>query len=190
MTFGYNTDAINSNDVSWKSISAHATNLIAAMNFVREETESSQRPLIFIGHSFGGLVIKSVLLHSALAEADERSLRAVKSKTLGIIFLGTPHQSDSLGVTLNAITSLNGKTELKESETRRLETELDQFKSISTSFMIFCCFETRKNTSTNSIVSRGFQVSRMAITQGADRSSIIGDHEMSESKYFRLSSAQ
>ena len=134
------------------------------MMFIREETGSTQRPLIFIGHSLGGLVIKSVLLHSAQAEDNERNLRAIKSVTLGVLFLGTPHQSVSLGDIVKTIISLYGRTEIKESESHWLETQLDQFKSISTSLMIFCCYEKQATTSANSPVSRAFQTSSTTVT--------------------------
>lgn len=157
MTFGYDAEISNSkNNLYRKPISLHANKLISALTFLRGETESTQRPLVFVGHSLGGLVVKSALLHSAFAADDEVDLRAIKIMTLGIIFLGTPHQgcgSDSLADIVQNIASLNRRIGSKESESRSLEAQLDQFKSISMNVMIVCCYETRSNPLTKSIVS-------------------------------------
>lgn len=50
-------------------------------------------PIIFIGHSLGGLVVKSALLHSNMGKPGNLERQtAIKLSTYGILFLGTPHQ--------------------------------------------------------------------------------------------------
>ncbi|CCX33417.1 Similar to Nephrocystin-3; acc. no. Q6AZT7 [Pyronema omphalodes CBS 100304] len=64
---------------------------------------SVRRPIIFIGHSLGGLIIKSALILSS--SRNERHLpeqKSVKLSTCGILFMGTPHQGGS-GVTLGKL---------------------------------------------------------------------------------------
>ena len=159
MTFGYDTEPSGSRNLYRKFISSPANNLISALAILRKKTESTRRPLIFVGHSFGGLIIKSALLRSNSAEDDEEDIKAIKSMTLGIIFLGTPHQgsrSGSFAEILQKVAYLNRTTFCEASDSHCLEMDLDQFKSISSGFLIFCCYETLPTTSTLSIVSYEF----------------------------------
>lgn len=48
-------------------------------------------PVIWIGHSMGGLVIKNILVQ-ALADKDDPQKRAIAENTRAILFLGTPHK--------------------------------------------------------------------------------------------------
>lgn len=48
------------------------------------------RPVVFIGHSMGGLITKSIIVQ-ALASNDPK-IRAVGENVKGIFFLGTPHR--------------------------------------------------------------------------------------------------
>ena len=53
-----------------------------------------KRPIIFVGHSLGGLVIKDALCKSNEYRASGRNPRAaaIITSTYGIAFLGTPHR--------------------------------------------------------------------------------------------------
>ena len=50
------------------------------------------RSLIFIAHSFGGLILKEALLQAE--KGDSPALRDIVSYTTGVIYFGTPHRSD------------------------------------------------------------------------------------------------
>ena len=50
--------------------------------------QESKRPLIFIAHSLGGIIVKQALVW---AHRDPR-YKLIKDHTLGIVFFGTPHQ--------------------------------------------------------------------------------------------------
>jgi alpha-beta hydrolase superfamily lysophospholipase len=63
-----------------------ANNLCNDLRNLREGNE--ERPLIFIAHSMGGIVVPKALLHSNESTNDIASL--VES-ACGVIFLGTPH---------------------------------------------------------------------------------------------------
>ncbi|KAI0545318.1 hypothetical protein F4679DRAFT_561655 [Xylaria curta] len=56
---------------------------------IKERQERPKLPIIFIGHSFGGIIIKQALCAS---EPDQD----ISKNTCGIIFLGTPHQGTSV----------------------------------------------------------------------------------------------
>lgn len=47
--------------------------------------------LIFVSHSYGGLLVKQLLLQATYEEANE-AIRNILENTCGIIFLGTPHE--------------------------------------------------------------------------------------------------
>lgn len=47
-------------------------------------------PVIWVGHSMGGLVAKSIIVQAL--ESDDPNVRAIGESTRGILFLGTPHK--------------------------------------------------------------------------------------------------
>ncbi|KAI2488242.1 Tetratricopeptide repeat-containing domain protein [Pyrenophora tritici-repentis] len=78
------------------------TRAYSAEAMMRTHT-TSKRPIIFVAHSLGGIVVKSVLNHSDAARRGAlKEHRAIKLLTYGILFLGTPHQGGS-GVALGKL---------------------------------------------------------------------------------------
>lgn len=68
-----------------------AKSLLNALARKRSDQEKS-RPILFIAHSLGGIIIKQALLLSKESRAtNEADLRSIFQSTIGIIF-GTPHQ--------------------------------------------------------------------------------------------------
>lgn len=61
-----------------------------------------QRPLMFICHSLGGLVIKQVL-RAAFDSANQSEKQAVFNNTRAVVFLATPHQGATLATFLQHI---------------------------------------------------------------------------------------
>jgi triacylglycerol esterase/lipase EstA (alpha/beta hydrolase family) len=51
-------------------------------------TKERRRPIIFLCHSYGGLVVKEALIRAAESSDDYPDLM---NNTHGVIFLGTPH---------------------------------------------------------------------------------------------------
>ncbi|EXJ76155.1 uncharacterized protein A1O5_00663 [Cladophialophora psammophila CBS 110553] len=86
MTFGYNADAAFGQSTA--EVIDHAKSLLANLIDKREEAEEIERPLIFIAHSLGGIVVKQALLQARL----EPRFQSISDATLGLIFLGTPHR--------------------------------------------------------------------------------------------------
>jgi hypothetical protein len=71
---------------------SYATNLIAELCAERQLTKSSKRPIIFICHDFGGLLLKRALVYSSTKSAKSiEHLHSIFDSTYGIVFLGTPH---------------------------------------------------------------------------------------------------
>ncbi|MCJ1239064.1 hypothetical protein MMC14_007057 [Varicellaria rhodocarpa] len=68
--------------------------LLNVLHQNRLNEKESRRPLVFIGHSLGGLVIKQALI---LANHGD-DFKDIRLSTAGIIFLGTPHQGSNTTV--------------------------------------------------------------------------------------------
>jgi hypothetical protein len=91
LTYGYDThirhwlgSAVNKStvyDIAWDFL----VSLEAACRF------EPSRPLLFIAHSLGGIVVKEALRRSRGCEMYQSHLRSIYKSTSGIIFFGTPH---------------------------------------------------------------------------------------------------
>jgi pimeloyl-ACP methyl ester carboxylesterase len=74
---------------SQNGIYDHASNLVNELSQERERTDTMGRPIIFVAHSLGGLVVEDALLYSK--NSVERHLQDIFHSVSGICFLGTPH---------------------------------------------------------------------------------------------------
>ncbi|KAI1477675.1 armadillo-type protein [Daldinia eschscholtzii] len=92
-SFAYNSDWLV--DAPIKSSQSISERLLEELQTKRQ---SPRLPIIFIGHSFGGIVIKKAL---SLAQCSEEILE----DTCGIIYLGTPHQGSSMSLLAAIIAS-------------------------------------------------------------------------------------
>ncbi|XHF98814.1 hypothetical protein AWENTII_002351 [Aspergillus wentii] len=104
MAFNHNTSW--ESEALSKSIDDHANDLLRVLGMHRHTPKQKERPIIFIGHSFGGLIIKRALICSALVGEDENCYELYK-QTKGLIFMGTPHRGANL-TTAGKISSLFG----------------------------------------------------------------------------------
>ena len=97
MTFGYDAKAFL-NPVS-RSTSGRtftfAESLLSDLSDSRIRSSETARPILFIGHSMGGIVIKSALCHAGARRALYGS---ILDSTRAIIFFGTPHQGSDTAV--------------------------------------------------------------------------------------------
>ena len=85
MTFGYNSDAAFRHTTT--DIIDHAKRLLSSLIDRREEDNELRRPIIFIGHSLGGIVIKQLLCQATV----EQRYNSISDSIVGIVFLGTLH---------------------------------------------------------------------------------------------------
>ncbi|KAL8941796.1 MAG: hypothetical protein Q9216_002034 [Gyalolechia sp. 2 TL-2023] len=95
MSYGYDVDVMNFfSNASQSSIFQHALNLLEDLQRKRKTAGEKRRPIIFIGHSLGCLVIKDALCRSHEYKSNGRNPRAtaIIGFTYGIAFLGTPHR--------------------------------------------------------------------------------------------------
>ena len=86
LIYGYDTKIAGSE--SCQNIADLASRFRASLKVALGSNERS-RPLIFVAHSLGGLVLKRALIQ--MASGDAADLRNFKS-TFGILFFGVPNQ--------------------------------------------------------------------------------------------------
>ena len=93
LVYGYDADTTSFTDgVSKDSIHNHSEHLVAQLCANRRIHRAFDRPIIFIAHSLGGLVVKRALIYSSEIRGHHtQHLRSVYVCTYGILFLGTPH---------------------------------------------------------------------------------------------------
>lgn len=91
MTFGYDSALAFSRSKS--GVDNFARDLLNRLRVVRADRTAIDRPLIFIAHSLGGIVVKKAII---IAHEQQSYYGAIGESTLGIIFMGTPHRGSEL----------------------------------------------------------------------------------------------
>ncbi|PVH82277.1 hypothetical protein DL98DRAFT_143111 [Cadophora sp. DSE1049] len=107
-TFGYNSE-LNSISPSILSVHDFAKSLLFDLKYANgtdgEAAEYGSKPIVFIAHSLGGLIVKKAYI---LGSVDE-SFRDVVSSVKSIVFLATPHGGSDLSRTLADLLSVTGR---------------------------------------------------------------------------------
>ena len=98
-TYGYDTRLAQSN--SFQNLEDVALTFCASLK-IALGSRPPDRPLIFIAHSLGGLVLKQALIQ--LASRDNFDRQIVQS-TYGILFFGVPNQGMNIGSLLPMVGS-------------------------------------------------------------------------------------
>ena len=88
LSYGYDTMFPTTDYLTTRTLYHHANQLVEELCIIRAKDNDCKRPIIFIGHGLGGIVIQSAFILSS-ASGDER-LRSVCLSTAGVVFLGTP----------------------------------------------------------------------------------------------------
>ncbi|OBT88503.1 hypothetical protein VE02_03443 [Pseudogymnoascus sp. 03VT05] len=81
--YEYNSTAAYGNDRG--SFSDKANELLEAIRVDREDLEA--RPILLLGHSMGGLLIKQALINAA----QNNKYKSIQAATKGLAFFATPH---------------------------------------------------------------------------------------------------
>jgi len=131
MTFGYNANVFE--NITTSRVVDHANDLLEELVVRRQDCEG--RPLVFIAHSLGGLVVKRALL---LCPDDDRYQDILKMAS-GIIFLGTPHlgspHPSSLEIAQRLYSWATWSPAVSTNLTKELQTYSDTVVDINRSFM-------------------------------------------------------
>jgi triacylglycerol esterase/lipase EstA (alpha/beta hydrolase family) len=90
MTYGYDADVAKlGQPVAQNSLHQNASNLLMYLALERQQTRTETRPIIFVCHSLGGLLVEDALVTSsnkAYMRYDD-----IANSTVGVIFMATPH---------------------------------------------------------------------------------------------------
>ena len=95
LTYGYDSKVTGyyASSTSKNGIFDHGNSLLNALS--RERTNLAVRPIIFVVHSLGGLVVKQALIE-ARKRMSNNHLHNIYTSACAVIFFGTPHRgSDS-----------------------------------------------------------------------------------------------
>lgn len=95
LTYGYDSKVTKAftAPTSKNGIFQHGNSFLRAVG--RARIGCRQRPIVFVAHSLGGLVVKQALIE-ARKQTHEPDLLDVYDSTHGIIFFGTPHRGSDL----------------------------------------------------------------------------------------------
>jgi hypothetical protein len=139
-----------------KSIATPEDNSTQQDSMLKRRTKGRTRPIIFVAHSLGGIVVKkvgfcctyqlnlseySLLSSQALILAHENDLHYgdILSSTIGVVFMGTPHR----GVTIvdwtaffrNAMQVMSGTQIVRADLIKELSTHSPSLLEISKQFL-------------------------------------------------------
>lgn len=147
LLFAYNSRILA--NASNAPVHGHANTLLNRLHNKRRQEAEKHRPIIFIAHSLGGLLVKQ-----ALVEAKINPLHAcVKASTYGLVFFATPHSggnrtgvADSAAKLCSALTGQAKNSLLETLEKASLLNEIskDHFRPQIGDYEILTFIETRK----------------------------------------------
>jgi hypothetical protein len=90
ITYGYDTAVVASNNN--QGVYELARTLLDGLANFRQRTQTQHRPMLFVCHSLGGIVLKATLvLASKATEAKHKKLLEVTTMAYGLVFLGVPN---------------------------------------------------------------------------------------------------
>lgn len=182
LIYHYNTEGFLSPDeVSADRILPFANSLVAELCADRQLVDAFKRPIIFVCHGFGGLLVKRALVFSSTRRAQAvEHLRSVFMSTHSIIFLGTPHNGvrketlplwhrDRPGPSQFLLTLLKGSEMLQDIT--------DQFAPLMKRFAIYNLWE-QKKTRMGDIISFAVEEDSAAPTwDNTERCGIFATHK-------------
>jgi hypothetical protein len=146
LTFGYDANPGSfMGRVNQSRLGEHAQDLLNDMARKREKTETTGRPIIWIAHSLGGLVVeKALVIGDASAKIDSH-LKEIADNTIGIVTLGTPHAGSDLAAWAEIATRLLRSTHANKNMIAVLESDSEVLRDTNDAFARF--LETRKERS-------------------------------------------
>lgn len=128
MTYGYDSHVSHffTGPANKLNLSQLGEGLLNRLSGERSRSKATKRPIIFVAHSLGGLVVKEALVESK-KYGDEAMKSDVYKSTRGIVFFGTPHRGSNdaqWGDILRSITSVAFDTNEKLLHTLKPDNEL------------------------------------------------------------------
>ncbi|KAI0383731.1 hypothetical protein F5Y04DRAFT_249567 [Hypomontagnella monticulosa] len=141
--FGYNSNVVFNTAAA--GVRNQAKNILAGL--AQHRKGNLNRPLVFICHSLGGLIVKKALVLSAIDRKYEPILRS----THGIVFFGTPHNGGNYAGVGSIISNIgrsllgNPSNDFINALSRNshvLVAITDDFRHLSEQLQFICFYET------------------------------------------------
>jgi hypothetical protein len=126
-------------------IQEQAVSLLDRLVFKREDAE--ERPIIFVAHSLGGIIVKQALVEAKLNDVFE----TIRDATYGIAFFGTPHQGGNFAKLGDMVASIvrgvlgnlkNTFMEALKKDSSLLDTLVDNFRHQVEDYDVLSFYET------------------------------------------------
>ncbi|KAH8658387.1 hypothetical protein BX600DRAFT_439550 [Xylariales sp. PMI_506] len=140
LSFGYNADFAHFYPQSPRTISPeltidnYSTSLLAALVGLRGK-EDADRPIIFVAHSLGGLVVVNALSQD---HGTDDAAKSVADHTIGTLFLGTPFAGSSKAkYGILAVNLLKYFMSTQNSNLKDLEERSEKLTSINDAFATY-----------------------------------------------------
>ncbi|CCA77943.1 related to WD40-repeat protein (notchless protein) [Serendipita indica DSM 11827] len=134
LTYGYDADTQNETCVSTQNIHGHAQKLAQSLSRMRKGF--SRRPIIFVAHDLGGIILKKTLVicHNQRLNS-EGDLRDILVSTHGILFFGTPHFGVDANFLARLRRSISWRMKTTEVITKDLETHSPELEIIQSLYV-------------------------------------------------------
>jgi protein SERAC1 len=175
LTWGYDTMVTRGwTAVSQNNLFSHAKDFLYAL----ERIHPKGRPIIFVAHSLGGIMVKELLRRSEVSR--ESTLQDIINSTVGVVFLGTPHRGSpdlaSLAETVRRAASLLLRVDSNSTILRALGIDSPEFELCHDSFITQWRERNfRVKTFQEAYGISGLSVSRYGGKVVLDGSSLLGD---------------
>ena len=185
LVYGYDADVTSLMDGGSKDkIHNHAEQLVAELCANRRNHKALGRPIIFVAHLLGGLVVKRALIYSSEIRGNHTEhLRSIFVSTYGILFLGTPHKGSETvewGFLLESSCSVvDTQTQLINALKTNSETlqNIDrQFMQLASRYRIYFFHEAKPTNLKGSLKYIVGEESASPSIPDVDRASIQQDH--------------
>ncbi|KAK3331711.1 hypothetical protein B0T19DRAFT_85724 [Cercophora scortea] len=151
ISWGYDADVAHLiSAASSKSIYGHAKTLLEDLARQRRRNTGTPRPILWVGHSLGGLVIKEAIFRASTNANRHADLGEIFTATIGVVFMGTPHRGsdkESLGQVVAKVakaTLRHPNDQLLASlatDSHILEKQRNEFVGVSENLQIVCIYE-------------------------------------------------
>ncbi|KAK0750309.1 Alpha/Beta hydrolase protein [Schizothecium vesticola] len=208
LAWGYNASysSLTGENPSQNRIHDHAHTLVANLAADRRLNGTSTKPIIFLCHSLGGIIVKRALSYAQTRTAHKVSNdRLIFTCTYAVLFFGTPHHGTSWANYLTRIKQLGAPAGMKKSDllgALRLESETlqnitDYFVALLPHLRVYFFWEQEPTTVqlARGAVVRDFVVpkeSAAPLHDNTERAGIAADHrgmvkfETPQAQGFRL----
>ncbi|KAF2425307.1 hypothetical protein EJ08DRAFT_672080 [Tothia fuscella] len=159
LVWGYNANicSLGGKETARDRVLQHAQTLIQDLSADRNLENATEKPIIFLCASLGGIIVKRALAYSESRHGPKTShLHSIYISTYGLLFFGTPHHGSSKAHLLSSLTKLAclapsrglqiepALLQALKTESETLQNITDQFVPLMSRFRIVFYWETQK----------------------------------------------